>query len=867
MNERITRPPRFAERLLRGIANSNDRLSFAGDLEEEYREVLLERGKGCAWRWYWMHVLRSVVPCILFRFTWSFIMILNYLKIAIRDVTRHRLYSGITIFGLSVGLTGCVLIGLYIEDELLYDRFHTQVDSIYRIVQSNRLWSRSYARVPMPMGPAMMEQYPEVQDCMRIIRGSATVRFRDQFIDERCSYVDPHFFEFFTFPLVYGDPETVLSDLHSVVLTREMSHKFFGDENPVGKSMTMTLGGIKRDFVVTGVAENVPSHSTIQFELVVPMENFAPGDLTRLVGFTPCFTYIRLEDGASTDALQSKFPSFVRHIMASYLERMKATGRWDGTGELVSLWLQNVKEMHFDSRVSDGSNIHYLYILSAIALIVLVIACINFTNLSIGRASLRSGEIGVRRVLGAQRQQLLRQFWSESILFTCVSMALGLCMVGVLLPAFSTITEKVLTFTHVVSVPNLLFLLVLIVMVGFATGMYPALVMSSFRPVEMFRGRFKIGSTNALTKSLVVVQFMLSVTLMISALIFAKQIHFMDNKDLGFDKEGVVVVALQERDPGKSQHVLNLLKDRVSPHSAVIHVSGSTTSFGRLTWSTPVQIEEKRVSVHVANVTIDYIETMGMRLVEGRDFSRVFSTDTAAVIVNRKLVEAFGLDSPIGETIQIGQLPELRIIGVVQDYHIDVLNSESGPAVLTMLSREALNFALVRVSPESVEEIVAFLGSAWSEIQPEKPFRYSFLDEDLARHYNEERRWSTIIRFATGFALLIACMGIFGLTSITVNRRIKEIGIRKVLGATVFQIVGLINRDFIVLLVIANGAAWPVGYYVMTKVLQNYFYRISIGPEYFILSGIISVVAAVTTSITFVVKAALANPVETLRDE
>jgi putative ABC transport system permease protein len=506
-----------------------------------------------------------------------------------------------------------------------------------------------------------------------------------------------------------------------------------------------------------------------------------------------------------------------------------------------------------------------IFILSGIAFIVLFIACINFTNLSIGRASTRSLEVGMRKVLGAERHQLIRQFWGEFLAITGIAVVAAFVLAELMLPTFNRLSGRSLSLGGIFQPVQILFLLILFIIVGIASGSYPALVMSGFRPVEILRGKLKIGGKKPLTRALVVVQFALSIFLIIATIIMGRQIHFMLTADPGFNKEGVVVVQTQESEAEPSNTLMKFFRERMIQQPNIISISGSSTRLGDV-GVYPFEKDGREILVYQNRVDYDFFKTMGIEVVQGRTFSPEFATDKEGVVVNEKLLKDLEIEDPLGKPLKGYSMP-LTIIGVVRDYVFEDFRNSILPALHHNAPTWRIRQMLVRISSENISGTLAMLEKTWKDIQPDKPFQYSFLDDTLEAMYNEEKRWGAIVGSSSALAVLIACMGIFGLTSIAVNRRTKEIGIRKILGASIPQIIDILIREFFWLVGIANIISWPLAYFAMKTLLDNFHYRITLGPQYFILAGVLSFAIAVLTTIFLATRAAIADPVDSLRYE
>jgi len=881
MPSKYPRPPRIPAFILRLFYPNHDSGYLDGDLREIYADIHEEKGRTAAAAWYWAQFLLTVPPLIIHSFHWSLIMFRNYLKTAFRHLFRQKIYAIINISGLAVGLSCCVLIFLYVADELSYDDFHKNDKTIFRILSrfhapDGSIRSRGPA-LPAAMGEPLMDYFPEIQHVVRFA-GSRAVFRRGQVMDqERVYFTDPAIFDVFSFPLVDGDPETVLSQRQAIVLTATAAAKYFGNEEPMGKALTLTFSQKVQDFIVTGVAEDTPSNSTIQFQFLIPIANMPSLEyeevLTNLGDFsTPL--YIQIEPGADAQNLADRFPAFVRQAFAAEFEKWGKEGELKGDRIPVSLELQRLEDMHLDPDSWDGSSASSSYILGGIALIVLIIACMNFMNLSIGRATTRGKEIGMRKVIGASKRQLIVQFWSETLLTFILAFLAGIALAILLLPNFNLLAEKSLLLEDFFKIHNLSFLVLLIAIVSGMAASYPALLMSGVQPAQVLRGKLGIGSRRLLARILVVVQFALSIFLIISTLVLGKQVRFMTAKSPGYIEEGLVAVRLQERIAEDSQELVDLFRSEALSYPDIISAGALTNSFG-IGWSRyPLDKNGERIHVFQYRVDEGFLPTLGIKLLRGRNFSRKYASDKDAAIVNQKFLEKLEIADPIG--LRIGEFVEgpadkypynLNIIGVIENFHVLSMKHELAPVMLHMQPGWHMGSMLVRISGSSVSSTIQRLEQTWKEIQPAKPFLYSFVQDDLEAQYNNEKRWSAIVRFSSLFAIVLACMGIFGLTSIAVNRRIKEIGIRKVLGASISQIFSLVTKEFLILVAVSNLVIWPVSYYVMHRILAPYHYRISIGPDVFLIAAGLSLAVSLATVSYLAVKASLFDPVTAIRYE
>jgi putative ABC transport system permease protein len=806
-------------------------------------------------------------------------MFRNYLKVALRQISRYKGISFIKIFGLSLGIASCLFIYLFVADELSFDNFHENEVELFRLVQikfdkdSGRETDRQQF-IPPPVGPELVRSIPEIVRQTRFVTGQGVVRHEDKIFGESLTMVDSSFLEMFTFPLVEGNPGSALDDEHHLVMTRSLAKKYFGEDDPLGQTVTVSFGQSSKDFVVTGVVRDAPPNSTLQFDILIhfgnlPAETNNPNALDEW-GSWSCPLYVQLRPGATSGAVAEKLDAFCRQYYGTRIKRSIEKGH-----DPYTFGLQNIREMHLDRRVLGTAGLSTSYLLSVIAIGILLIAWVNFMNLSIGASATRSVEVGMRKVLGADRRQLVWQFGSEALVTSFFAILLGLLFVEFLIPRFNALSGKPLSVGTMFGGAHWLALLGITVFTGILAGSYPAAVMSSFRPVDIMKGRLKIGGRTALTKELVVVQFALSVILGISAVILGRQVTFMMNKDPGYVSDGLVVVLTQENGDLESERLFQRFRNEIVSHSWIQGVTASNREFGLFLPGSQLELGERRIQYRFNRVDPDFLTMMKLDLVEGRDFSSNIAADADALIVNRRFIRALGPGFRLGEYLgdpSEGFPYDRRVVGIIEDCHVESLRREIEPLLLYVAAapspkRNTFERIIVRVAPDKLNESIPVLEEAWRKIRPDKLF-ISFLQKDaLESLYGRERRWSLIVCYASVLSLLLACLGIFGLTSLTLSRKTKEIGIRKVLGAGAGQIVVLATREFVLLISLANVIAWPVVYFVMRRVLQNYPYRVGIASHEFVLAWAVSVLISVSTIFYLSAKAALRNPVDSLRYE
>lgn len=865
----IQRPPRFFQWVITRLKDYDQKFSSTGDLAEFYDYISNMSGRRRANHWYLSQILASVLPYLRYSLLWRWTMLKNYFWIAVRNIKKQKVFSVIKILGLSIALASCIWIYLFIKDEVSYDRFHQNADSIFSVINTDNYYPYTYRHIPNAVGPALKEYFPEIERSVRFSRERAIVRHGNVSFREDCYLADKDFFEMFSFRLLQGDESKVLESENAVVLTRSTALKYFPDNDALGKTLTMTFGQKKKDFAVTGIAEDPPSNSTITFGMLIRIENLAfsrgPEALQSWT-WPRCTTYIRLKKGGNPASIDARFPAFVSQYFSEVIEERKASGSWNKNGETITFWLQNIKNIYLHSQeiaANQRSDIKKSYILGGIGLLVLLIACINFINLSLGKAFTRANEIGVRKVLGAGKKNIVRQFLTESIVILSLSMILAVVLAVSFLPLFNRLASKNLSMAGALTLPNVFIFIGGAVVVGIFTGFYPGIILSNLETEKIIKGQMKLGGKNYLTKILIAVQFSASIFLIISTLTMAKQIKFIDEKDLGYKKDGVLIVETLERE-GEAERIFNLFKQKSESLASVRQISGCAFPLGGPQGEGTLQYNNKKLKFRFSQVSHNYFATMGIKFIEGGDFPQTFLSDVNPVIVNELFVKSFAIEDPIGKKLDSSERPA-QIIGVVEDYHYSDLHHEKEP-VVHFYSPAPFNI-LLQVSPRNIARTIEDLRGLWKEIQIDKPFIYSFQDQLLENQYKEEKRWNAIVLSAAVFVVLITCMGLIGITTLITNRRVKEIGIRRVLGGSVMKISHSLCRDFVLLAAVSNGITWPLGFYIMNMWLKNFAYRTSMDIGIFLSAGLLSFVFSLGTIGFLVYRASSSNPVDCLRYE
>ena len=803
-------------------------------------------------------------------------MVFHYLRIALRNMIRQPGYAGINILGLAIGITCCMLILLYIQNELSYDRYHEHADRIYRVVNGNS------ARTPPAVGPTLKELFPEVEDYARM-RGTIDIwmmAYSDNaFYEHDVFRVSEGVFNVFSFPLVRGNPQTALDDYahpeQTVVISESMAMKLFGDEDPMDK---LIRADDEEDLRVSGVMKDVPSNSHFAVDYLVS-EHLDVGNLGERYATNwfsaNQFTYLLLAEGTDPFELEEK--------ISRWADTYEPLMRLKARGQPFIPRLQPMTDIHLRSHLEEdmagNSDISYIYIFSVVAFFIVLIACINFMNLATARATIRTKEVGIRKTLGASRGELIIQYMGESMLSAGLAFVVAMALFIAILPWFNTLVGNTIQVSYLDNPEVLLWLLGITFFVGLLSGSYPALAISRFHPAGIFRGEMTSGTIGpTLRKSLVVGQFTLSILLIICTAIVYQQLDYMQSKRLGFDIDQVVIIPLI----GGVERNFDAFKTPLSQSPHIQRVTRSVLMPGRMASANVMpafqtrltdQPEDKSVRIPALFVSTDFEETLGLNLLAGRPFSSVLTDDSLnAVIMNRSAVERLGLTTPeeiVGRRIHPGRYkgPPIRIIGVVEDFHMRSLHNTVGPIQLRFLSRGVGGQAAIRLQAQNIPEGITAIEETWTSIFPDYPLTYSFLNEDFERLYQSERRTGNLLGAFSILAIFIACLGLFGLAAFTTQQRTKEVGIHKVMGASVTRIIFMLSKDFLKLVAIAVPVAWVLAYWAVSNWLQNFAYRVDIGPGWFLIAAFLALVIALVTVSVKAITTALVNPVESLRSE
>ncbi len=803
-------------------------------------------------------------------------MFINFFKIAFRNLSKHKVTSFINLFGLTVGLTSCLLITIYILNEISYDKWNTKADHIYRVARifktSDGAKSLELGTVSPPFGYYFPSEFPEIENMTRLFGiGTVPMKYQEKIFSEKNAFfADENVFDMFPVEIVKGNQATALRDPYTVMLSEEVAKKYFGDEDPIDRVIRVNS---QADAKVTGIYKSFPSNSHIHPEIMVSFNTlkdstvYGEKQLRTNWGNNSFFTYLQLPENYDPKTLEQKFPDFLDKHMANEYGGSKPSA-------LTSLYLQKLTDIHLyshtDAEAEPNGDIKRVYIFSVIALFILLIACINYMNLSTARSTLRAKEIGIRKVVGAGRWELRGQFLSESLLMCLIAAVLALLLTWLAIPWLNKVSGQTLSFEALFQ-PNVLFPLVATpFIVGLISGLYPAMYMSSFQPVKTLKGLFKAGGTNiSLRKVLVVSQFSIGIVLIITTIIVLQQLHYIHNKTLGYDKEQVVIFPYTfevgshyesfRAELLQSRYFKNVARSSRIPTGRLLDNMGASALSGD-------SLKPVTSDIKYVNCDYEFANTFNISLAAGRFFSKTYGADSTNFVINHAAVRSIGWKSDedaIGKDFSYGGIRG-HVVGVVNDFHFESMHQSIAPMVFLLRpSYRRLAVKLTGNTPTAMEA----LAQIWRKFFPESPFDYTFLDESFDRLYESEQRQASIFTSFSVIAICIACLGLFGLSTFAVSQRIKEIGVRKVLGASVNGLVLLLAKDFLKLVIIAAMIAFPLAWYVMSKWLAGFEYRVSIHWWVFLLSGLLAALVAFITIGFHAVKAALANPVVALRSE
>jgi putative ABC transport system permease protein len=867
MEDKRRRPSRAARWILGKLRVYSTRYFIKEDFEEEYISLCGSEGRRQAGRWFWRQTFLAAGYYVKYRFSGRSFMLKNYLKTTFRHMKRNKVYSFINIAGLAVGLACFVLILLFVRFELSFDNFHENGDQIYRFYKKREVAGTSYMgnsyfmTTPAILAPTLKETFPEVVNATRLIEAKnmlLTNEGKQLYEDGICA--DSEFLNIFTLPLVRGSKADALAEPFRIVLAESLAQKIFGSDDALGKFLRISTQA--NDYKITGIMKDVPANSHLKFNFIISFITLKTQNRNLDDWYSNSFfTYVQLQGGTDTREFEKKITVF--------LDRYAPKRQAHYTGYLQPLRRTHLYS-HFNFDPALTGDIKNIYLYSAIGFIILLIACINYMNLSTARSSQRAKEVGMRKVVGASRREIIRQFLGESMLTASLALVLGLLLVKLALPLFNSFLGQTIPFDLSESPFWILALFIVILFVGLFSGSYPALFLSAFRPVQILKretGWAKKGA--GLRNGLVTFQFSISIILIVCTIVVYSQLQFIRHKDPGYNREHVVVVPLKDIQMGEK---LEVIKDLLNKNPNVQGVSASShlpIAIGNRNTITVLNSdgEEVKTSMYYALVDYDFIDVFDIKLIAGRNFSRDFSTDPDdAVIINETAAERLGWKDPLGKSYSNLKDWDQKVIGVVKDFHFQSYHLDIEPMALLMKGFWA-SYLYVKIKPTDIPGTIAHIREVYDEHKIHHAFDYYFLDDAFNRVYQAEQKFGTTFRIFSFLAVFISALGLFGLASFSSEQKTKEIGIRKVLGASVFSITFLLSRQFTRWVLIANLISWPVAYYAMNRWLQSYAYRTTIQVWIFALAACLALLIALATVSYQSIRAATANPVDSLRYE
>ena len=870
----ISQSPKLARALLARLGVYQRNHSILEDFDETFTELLQSEGGFRARSWYWRSTLRTLAAYLVFILSWRFHMFKNHLIIAYRNFVRHKLYSFINVFGLGVGLGVCMIISLWVLNECSYDRFHKNADRIFR-VERELFRDNLYSRWPITGGvyrQALIDDIPEVENAVRFWRRMLVIKDHKDFRRQQGLYaVDNSIFKVFDFALEEGDEGTALTEPMTVVLTAENAMRYFGTEDAVGRSLPFEWDGRMVDFKVTGILKKVPKNSHIQFDMLISFASYPKEQFTNWRA-NNLYTYVLLRKAASKRDVEGKLKAFVARRLEPFYGDLLGRGR--GIHDVLKMYLYPVTGIHLNPSANweaePGGSIASVYAFSLAAALVLAIACLNFINLSTARASKRAKEVGIRKTIGAAQHQLRRQFIHESLLLTFVSLGLAFLLGEFSVRAVNRVFSGNLSLAPLFEPLNLAVIVAATFVLGILAGLYPAFYLTRFKPAGVLRGDIRSGRAKSrFRRNLVVIQFGVTIVIMIGMFTVSRQLRYIQTRSLGFDKANLVLLEVRSSAGARSYESFRneLLRD-----PRVVAVSSAVDAPGDVIYSNGAVLRQG--SNEVINMTYyttgyDYVETYGMEMAAGRAFSRDFDVDkTVNVMLNESAVRRVGWTpaEAVGKRLVLGTKQEALVVGVVKNFNFKSLHTEVEPMII-LLNPGVVTQVSIRIKPGDEEGALRTLRENWERAFPEDQFEYGFLDDRMERLYEGEKTMRNISAVFSFLSVLVSCLGLLGLVSFTAEEKTKEIGIRKVLGASTGKILALLSGQFIKWIVLANVLAWPVAWFLMNKWLENFAFRTEIGWQIFVLAGFLAISFGIITFIFHAVKAASANPVDNMRYE
>ncbi len=874
MTKKAHKTPRIPGWILSRMRRYNEEFLWIGDIEEEFQEKAARNGVRAAGRWYRRQVLKTIPSYVKFLTKWSLIMLRHYTITTWRHLRRQKINSIVNIVGLALGITFFILIMLYVQYELGFDRYNHHARRIFRVAKELPPGHTHGGKTMMvnttaPLAPALMAEVPEVESAARFFRRRNVLlaRDKDHFLEDEIFFTDPQVFDIFSISLVAGNPKTALTDPLSIILSQHTAAKYFGRENPLGK--TLRYGDLL-ELTVTGVLKNMPRNSHFIMNVMIPFETLGAISSLDLNSWQSnfCATYILMSEGSHPDVLEQKIPELYR--------KHANPENWPGGHRYARPFLQSLLSIHLhsdlDGELASNNDTKNIYLFSTIALLILVIACINYMNLATARSVQRGKETAIRKIVGAQRHHLIKQFYGESLIFALIALGISLALACLLLPAFNAFVERDLSLSLLNNPLVVLGVIVVVGMVSLLSGSYPSLLISSFPPIFGLKRQILGAPRDSfLRNTLVVFQFVVSIGLIICTLVVRQQLGFIKKQDVGYDKDQIVAIRLHDQNVKKS---LDAIRSELRAHPDVMAVTATDSLPNNIQSQTgprwPGMPENfGYFDIYISYVDEEYLDVYSMELVQGRNFSLEFPSDAqSAFIFNETLVKTLGWEQPLGREFQSWDGETGRIVGVIKDFNFHSLHRHINPMYLYYRKDQRWVYYLsAKIRGGHIPETLGFIEKTWKKFSPAYPIDYSFFDDIFDRAYRSEQRLGVMFRVFSLLAVVIACLGLFGLAAFTAEQRTKEIGVRKVLGASQKSIFMLLSKEFTKWVLIANFFAWPIAYLSMSKWLQGFAYRAPLAPWIFVLATALTLAVALGTVTTQTIKVASTNPADVLRYE
>ncbi|WP_232540964.1 FtsX-like permease family protein [Spirosoma endbachense] len=903
-------PPAWADRLLTWLCPPHLLEELLGDLHEQFAEQVIDVGEQKARQLYVVEVVKFIRPYFLKRRVGHFAqpvtspvsqgahryktnefpqpfflhpdMLRNYVKIALRTLWRSKGYASINVVGLAVAFCISLFLFLIAYLQLTFDSFHEDGDRIFQTYffsNDPEQASRS-AGMPLPLMPALKTDYPEIEAAARfIVVRKSLVEYKGHYFDKNVYLTDPDFFKLFSFPLRKGNPESALRDLSNVVISENMAQTLFGTEDPMGKPVELGSDGNRKQYIVSGVLADAPYNSTIHYDALIRVENLPDYQSAKdNWGANSHQVFVKLPPNIDQITFESRLKAFAVKYFHGSLDDLKKKGaKPDERGDVFAVRLQKLADVHFGREISGGKGapIALIYVLMGIAFFILLIACINFINLSVARSFTRAKEVGIRKSLGALKKQLFVQIWGESTVICLIGFGVGLLLSYLLLPVFNATFNSKLTLDYIAQPGFIGLMLLVFALITFVAGGYPAWQMAKFNPVEVLKGKISLKRPGILRNSLIVTQFTLSCLLTCCTIIALQQVDFLRQQPLGFQKEQVISIPVGSQVNGRQ--VLQRLRNKLASDPTVLAITGSGVNLGkgkdRVTARGVLGITYKGndIATDWLLVDYDYLKTLNIKLLAGRDFDRAYPTDSVnRVVITESMAKMMGEANAVGTLLRDDHDTsgvKSQIIGVISDFHLYSLADENKPITMHLSHNEAIHYVFVRVAPQNLASSMDKLKNVWKEVAPQSEFMGSFLDENVDAWYQDEEMLSRVFSLAASIAILLSCIGLFAIALMVIEQRTKEIGIRKVLGASTPTIILVLSKDFIKLVIIALGIAIPLAWFGMHTWLKGYPYRIEISAWVFVVVALAAILITFATVSFHSIKAALMNPVKSLRSE